>query len=206
VLAAGLFVARRPAVATPFIICLAGIALATLAWSGHGGATPGGAGYLHLLSDIVHLLAMAAWSGALAIFLVLVARIHARADMVLARTTHRALAGFASSGTILVALIVASGLLNGALIVGPGDLAGLGAAPYGRLLILKVLLFVGMLALASANRFRLTPALDAAIETGDVRLAARALRRSLAAEFGLALAILALVAWFGTLTPPGAGA
>src|SRR5262249_32839715 len=37
-----------------------------LAWEGHGGATPGAEGYAHLASDVLHLVAAAAWLGGLA--------------------------------------------------------------------------------------------------------------------------------------------
>lgn len=65
-----------------------------------------------------------------------------------------------------------------------------------------------MLALAAANRWRLTPALAAAVPgtdtdnvDADPDLAIAAMRRSLIIEASAALAILALVAWFGTLEP-----
>src|SRR6267154_425036 len=38
---------------------------ATLAWSGHGGATAGIAGTVHTAADILHLIAAAAWIGGL---------------------------------------------------------------------------------------------------------------------------------------------
>ena len=47
----------------------AGVALGSLAWTGHAGATEGLPGALHRLPDIVHLLAAAAWIGALAMLL-----------------------------------------------------------------------------------------------------------------------------------------
>ena len=39
--------------------------LASLAWAGHGGATPGRPGDLHLAADMLHLLAAGAWLGTL---------------------------------------------------------------------------------------------------------------------------------------------
>ena len=48
------------------------VALATLAWSGHGAAGEGEAGWLQLGADLIHLLAAGAWVGALAAFLALV--------------------------------------------------------------------------------------------------------------------------------------
>jgi putative copper resistance protein D len=59
-----------------------------------------------------------------------------------------------------------------------------------------------MLALASLNRFRLTPAFERSIAVTDHRGALGALRRSLAVEASCAVTILALVAWLGTLEPP----
>ena len=72
-----------------------------------------------------------------------------------------------------------------------------------RLLALKLLLFAAMLALAAANRWRLTPALEAALidSDADPAMAAAAMRRSLIAELMAGAAILALVAWLGTLDP-----
>lgn len=197
--------AARPVAALTIGSVAGAIAVATLAWSGHGGATEGALGIGHLLSDILHLLAAAAWLGALFVFLILVTRDRTVADTASARSAHRALAGFSVAGTIMVVLIVATGLVNGAFLVGIAHIRDLPATLYGQLLLVKLALFAGMLALATANRFRLTPAFEAAIEAGDIREATRRLKRSLALETGFALLIFALVAWLGTLAPPTAG-
>lgn len=176
-----------------------GVALATLAWTGHGAAGEGLAGAVQLVADIVHLAAAGAWVGALAGLGVLVCRAAAADDVALA---HRALDGFALVGTIIVGLIVATGAINGYLLVGPGHVLALPSSLYGRLLLAKLTLFGVMLGLAAANRYRHTPALHAAIRDGGTDQAVRALRRSLAVEGGAAAAILGLVAWLGTLAPP----
>jgi putative copper resistance protein D len=72
---------------------------------------------------------------------------------------------------------------------------------YGMLLAIKVLLFAAMLVLAALNRFHLGPALERSIRNGQHVIAANALRRSVLLELGLALLIVALVAWLGTLSP-----
>ncbi len=184
---------------------LGGLATASLAWLGHGAATEGSSGPVHLASDILHSWAAAGWIGALvAFFLLLQARdLQPEATVAL----HRALHGFAGVGTILVAILIATGLVNSWFLVGPAGLEGLWTTPYGRLLSLKLLLFVGMLALAAANRFRLTPALATALDGGSAqqRAALGGLRRSIAIETALAFAVLALVAGFGVLAPPAAG-
>ena len=59
-----------------------------------------------------------------------------------------------------------------------------------------------MLGLASLNRLRLTPRFEASLAAGDHRDALGALRRSLAVETACIVAIMALVAWLGTLEPP----
>lgn len=47
---------------------LTAVAIATLVWTGHAGATEGWTGTLHRLSDIVHMLAAAVWIGGIAAF------------------------------------------------------------------------------------------------------------------------------------------
>lgn len=115
----------------------------------------------------------------------------------------RSLDQFSRVGTICVLIITATGLLNGQMIVGMDNLGQSLASPYGQLLFAKLWLFAAMLALAAANRWRLTPKLRAAIASGESdpdRMLA-AMRKSLALEAAAALLILALVAWFGTLEP-----
>lgn len=177
-------------------------ALASLAWTGHGAASEGVAGTRHLIADIVHLLASGAWIGALAALAALLFRpARAMSDDHI-RLTHRALEGFSLIGTAIVALIVVSGLLNSWILVGPEHLLSMGATLYGQLLIAKLALFGGMLGLAAANRFHLTPAFDQAIKNGGTFVSIRQLRRSLIFEASAALLILGLVAWLGTLEPP----
>lgn len=175
-------------------------ALATLAWTGHAAVTEGLLGTLHRFSDIIHLLAAAAWTGALAMLLKV---LFSPVDDDEAVTDARlALAGFAIAGSVLVALVIATGLFNGWMIVGVAGLMLLPETLYGQLLIAKLLLFAAMLALAAANRWRLTPRLAAAQAAGDTALAVRALKISIAFESGAAALILVLVAWLGTLAPP----
>lgn len=177
---------------------LGAVATASLAWMGHGAATAGSLGSIHLVSDAVHGLAAAVWLGALASFAVLLAN-PLRADPA---ALHTALRRFSGVGSIVVALLVLTGLINGWVLVGPDHAGELLASPYGRLLALKLVLFGAMLALAAANRFRLTPALGAAAGPAAVNNALGALRRSVALETAAGVVVLGLVAWLGTLAPP----
>lgn len=180
----------------------AAVALATLAWTGHGAMDESAVGWVHLGADILHLLAGGAWTGALLGLVLLVARPVGRVDAAHLTLTHRALHGFGLIGTILVGTIVVTGVVNAWLLVGPAKLPDLPTTRYGQLLIAKLALFGAMLALASLNRFRLTPAFERSIAAADHHGALRALRRSLAVEASCAVAILALAAWLGTLEPP----
>src|SRR3546814_3198171 len=69
---------------------------------------------------------------------------------------------FSRVGTICVLVIAATGLINSQMIVGAENLGRSLSSPYGQLLLAKLALFALMLALAAANRWRLTPALAAA--------------------------------------------
>lgn len=182
---------------------LGAIAVASLAWSGHAAASEGNAGAVHLVADIVHLLAGSAWVGALFGFVGLIVSKDASRERL--RTSRRALAGFATIGTIIVSLIVLTGVVNGIVLVGVENVASLTTSLYGQLLLVKLGLFACMLLHAASNRFRHTPALAAALENGGSAVAVSALRRSLVIEVVLGVAILALVAWLGTLAPPLSG-
>lgn len=175
--------------ARPLCAGLAMLAVATLVWNGHGGMTEGASGWLHLIGDAVHLVAGLAWIGAIAAFLWVASRsTEASPDL------RGDLERFAATGTILVALLLLTGTANTLFIIGWDGLAGMFDTIYGRLLLLKILLFAGMLAVAAANRFWLTPRLAASSAPGS-------LRASLAGELTLGIGVLALVAWLGTLDP-----
>lgn len=175
---------------------LAFAALASLAWSGHAAASEGALGWLHRGSDIVHLAAGALWIGALVTLLR--ALLGSAREPESAGQLAAALRRFARVGTLVVVLLAATGIVNLVAIVGIADLRALSGSDYGRLLGLKLLLFVAMLGLAGLNRWRLAPALGRSEDGGRA-----ALRRSIGTETALAFAILALVAILGTLSPLG---
>lgn len=183
-------------------VVAAGIALSTLAWTGHGATGEGVPGWVHLIAELLHLLASGAWVGTLLGLVLLVTRPAGRVDAAHLALTHRALQGFGLVGTMVVSAIVVSGLINSWMLVGIGNVANLGATLYGRLLAAKLVLFGAMLGLAWLNRFRLTPIFERSIAATDHRGALRALRASLAVETACVVVILALVAWLGTLEPP----
>ena len=185
-----------------FATLAGGVVCASFAWMGHGAATEGAGGLLHLSSDIFHTLAAAVWIGALVAFLILLLTDGRQSD-VEREALHRALHGFSGVGSGLVAVLVATGLINSWFVIGLAGILRLWTTAYGQLLTLKIILFLGMVGLAAANRFHLTPRLRGALDArSPTRGAIAALRRSLVLETGISIAVLALVAWFGTLAPP----
>ena len=186
----------------PVVAASSAVSLASLAWTGHGSVGERMPGWGHLGADILHLIASAAWVGALVGLILLVSPPIARIDRDHLDRTHRALHDFGAFGAFIVGTIVVTGLINSWFMVGIGNLASLGTTLYGQLLLAKLALFAVMLALAALNRFRLTPAFERSIAAADHRGALNALRRSLALETACVTVILALVAWLGTLAPP----
>jgi len=165
----------------------AGLALATAAWTGHAGATEGAVGLLHRAFDVLHLLAASVWIGAILFFVTLTFRPGSREVLAMA------LRKFAVTGTVIVLVLLVTGIANTLAIAGwpvPLD------SRWTALLAVKIGLFTAMLGLAALNRWRLTPGLSA----GGVA-AVGALRLSLAAEMTAALAVVAVVAWLGVLAP-----
>lgn len=163
---------------------LSGAALASLAWTGHAAA----AAPPQLLADMAHLLAAGAWAGAiLSLWLGL-----ARAEPGIAARA----AGFARPGAVIVAVLVGTGLINGLALTANVRLIDLAAAPWAGLILAKLVLFAGTLALAWRHRTKLVPALQAGSPGATPRL-----RTSMAVEALLLLGILALVAVAGQLDP-----
>jgi putative copper resistance protein D len=172
------------------VMAAGGLAAATLGWMGHAAASGGPFAAVHLAADLLHVLAACAWLGALAAF-VLLAREGGRREEL-----HSALRTFSALGPALIALLVLSGLVNAWILIGPDHIGDVFRTAYGRVLLAKLALFVGMLLLAAANRYRHTPSIAGGAPLGSVRL-------SLAGEAAMGFAVLTLVAWLGTLAPPG---
>jgi putative copper resistance protein D len=186
--------AQRPAIAM-----LAIVALGSLAWSGHAGASEAALGGVHRSSDIVHLVAGAIWIGALVMF--------ARILLIdfetpgAAMSAISALERFSGIGTIIVVAIVVTGSISLVAIVGIEGLSATFRTAYGQLLLLKLVLFGAMLGLAGFNRWRLVPDIKAALDGEGEVAARRRLRLAVLAETTLAFLILAIVAILGTLSP-----
>jgi putative copper resistance protein D len=170
--------------------CLLSIAAAgSIAWSGHGAATPGALGNVHTALDFLHLVAAGFWLGGLLPFLILLPTATAEAAR---RLTVRFSA--VASASVLV-------LLSTGIAIGWFMLPAIGALTgtlYGKLLLAKIALFFLMLAFAAVNRFVLTPQLasDASAKRATTRLAIHS-----GCEIALGVIILAIVGALGILDP-----
>lgn len=111
---------------------------------------------------------------------------------------------FSLLGMVSVATLLLTGLVN-ALILVP-DAAALFASDYGRLLLVKVALFLSMVGLALVNRLRLAPQLAAQPSSaiGASFRAARALSRNAIAEIVLGVGVFAIAVALGAMAPGGA--
>jgi putative copper resistance protein D len=176
------------------------VVCASFAWMGHGAATEGSAGLVHLLADIAHSVAAAVWVGALIVFVFLLLRYQSSLDE--DEALYDSLRRFSGIGSTAVAVLIITGLVNSWFLVGINRLGDFWATLYGQVLLAKLALFLGMLGLAASNRYRLTPALGVALQAGTPRLnVLSSLRRSLVLETTAGLVVLGLVAWLGTLAP-----
>ncbi len=191
----------RPAISAS--LAFGAVSLATFAFTGHGAATDGSLGWLHVGSDILHSLAAGVWLGALVAFLLLLGSSDAASEPNRSVLID-ALRGFSGTGTLLVAILVATGIVNGLFLISLSNLSAVLTTGWGRLLAIKLMVFVAMLGLAAMNRFRLTPALENANTASGTAKAIGDLRRSLVWETLAGAAVLALIAVLGMMEPPAA--
>jgi putative copper resistance protein D len=169
--------------------------LMSLGWVGHA-ATDYGGGIGHVINQMAHLTAGGIWLGGLAPLGMMLRRAVRPDGAAYVPLARAALPHFSQIGYAAVALLALTGAVNSILLVGSFD--ALVMTPYGRLLALKISLFLAMVALALINRFRLVPRLRDPAATPN---ALRALYRSVVGEQALGLAILAVVSMLGTWPP-----
>ena len=166
------------------LVAFAGLGLA-LAASGHAAAAQ--PQWLTRPAVWMHIVAVAAWAGSLVPLAGLL-----RSDADAANTALRRFT--AVIPWFVGALIVSGGVLA---VVQLTRVSALWTTNYGAILAVKLAAVAVLLALAAANRFALTPKLQA----GDTS-ARRRLRRSITAEILLALLIFALAAGWRFTPPP----
>ncbi len=162
---------------------LTALLLATLAPVGHGAMLDGLSGQLLILNQVVHLVCVGAWLGGL---LLLVLILRQPQGFALAPILRR----FSGVGYGLVAGLLVTGLINVRVLTGqlwPTPLFN----GFALILLIKVMLVLGMLALALLNRLR--------VERCEDRVGA--LKTSVMVEWLLGVSAVAAVSLLGTLPP-----
>jgi putative copper resistance protein D len=180
------------------LVILSAALVGTLAWAGHAAGGVGLEAIVHPAADVLHLVAAAAWVGTLVpLALLLGAAGSDAASLAIART---ATVRFSTLGIISVATLLATGTINGWYL--SGSVPALFGTYYGRLLLTKIALFFGMVAIAAVNRLRFTPRLVQDARIAITQDALRQLRRNTAIEILAGAIVIAIVAVLGT-NPPG---
>jgi copper resistance protein D len=195
------FAGVRPSPRPRVVALASGAALVgTLAFAGHAAAGAGVEGIVQQAADVLHLVAAASWAGALvplAVLLGAAAKDRGEGSVAIAR---EATLRFSTIGVVSVAIVLASGIVNTWELA--GSVPALFGTAYGRLLLVKVALFLVMLSVAAVNRLRLTPRLAERTDASARWDALRQLRNNSLIEAGVAAIILIIVGVLGTL-PPG---
>jgi len=176
--------------------------LASLAWAGHAGATMGAQRSVHLTADAAHLVAAGVWPGGLlplTFFLVRASRSNEPSLLLAAVAITRR---FSALSVFVVGALAATGLVNSYFLV--GSLRALVTSAYGRLLMLKLSLFVIMIGFGARNLLCLKPRLTSTGErNAQQRVALPTLMRNVIVELCLGTLIVLIVGALGVAPPPG---
>ena len=142
-------------------------------------------------ANVLHVIAMSAWLGGVAVlvFVLRAATVRLEAGE-RTRLLAAVVARFSTLAGVAIAVLLASGIVQG--LVEVRTLPNLVETAFGRAVLVKIVLFAGIVALGWINRRRLLPALAAAAqEGGPPGRAGLLLRRTLRAELLLGAAALA---------------
>ena len=192
------FAAPAPAWRRAAALVLAVAYVAALAFAGHAAAGEGTEGVIHETADVLHLVAAAAWLGALVPLAIVLGTVKLDGSSSALAVARTATVRFSTLGIVSVGTVLATGIVNTFELT--GNWAALFGTVYGRLLLVKIALFLTMLAIAAVNRTRLTPQLVAGGAAAGPAL--RQLRANALTEAVIGALILFIVAMLGTL-PPG---
>jgi copper resistance protein D len=179
-------------------VILAAAFVGTLAWSGHAVGGQDSEAYIHPAADVLHLVAAAAWLGALiplALLLAAAGKEGASIASARAATLRFSTLGLLSVGTLLITGAISTWYLA-------GSIAALTGTFYGQLLLAKIALFFVMVAIAAVNKQRLTPRLVQGESITTAQHALRQLRRNALIETLAGAVIICIVAMLG-IEPPG---
>jgi putative copper resistance protein D len=166
--------------------------LALPAFASHAGAAAGLWGNVPLASDVLHLLSAGAWLGGLPAFALLLWAAHRRQKADWYDFTIIVTYRFSRLAAISVCILLATGIANSWNLL--GGVRDLWTTNYGRLVTCKIVLLAAMIAVATVNKFHLTPRLRAPA-------ALRSLMRNSITEIAIGLCVLVFVGYLGRLEP-----
>jgi copper transport protein len=190
---------RGPTAGATGLACWLGLALLLVqALGSHSAATQGATGTAVVL-DWIHLAAVVTWTGGLAHLLLTLWALRRSGPGEAMRAAAKLVPRFSVVGILGVGALVLSGIYQSWLLV--GSQAALTETPYGQALLVKLALVVPLVVLGVINlivlRSRLLP-------TGNLRSThtdLRPLRRTVAGETALAIAVLAVAGLLTNLQP-----
>jgi copper resistance protein D len=177
--------------------------IVSMAWTGHAAATGGPDFKWRVLADATHLWAASIWPTGLLPFALFLRCARKVDDLSHLRPVLATARRFSTVSFIIVGILITTGIINACFIV--GSFSALVATDYGRLLCLKLFLFLVILRLAAWNRYRTLPLLDLRARTSEKSLVFPLLLRLqgfVLTEFGLAVAVIVVVSVLGTTPPP----
>ena len=177
-------------------LLLSALLLGSLAWAGHGleGSR------WHLWADVLHLLVAGIWPTGLLPFFLELQQMRNAPEPTSGRALGEFVRRFSALSLASVALLTITGLVNSWALV--GSFSNLIHQPYGRFLLVKLLLFIGAVSLGAVNLLRLKPQLrDSAAQQADRNRVASWLRFNMQVELALGTLIIIVVAVLGLLPP-----
>ena len=182
-------------------LIIAATLLASITWAGHAGATIGAERPIHLTVDSAHLIAAGLWPGGLLPLTLVLLQACRSSELSLLLAAGAITRRFSAMSLLVVAALAATGLTNSYFLV--GSLRALVTTGYGRLLMLKVLLFVIMIGFGACNLLRFKPQLALPNEqNAKQRDALHKLMRNVIAELCIGTLIVLIVGALGATPPP----
>ena len=186
------------------VLCLLSTAALTtsLAWLGHAGAGEGPGQNVHLAADLLHLLATGVCAGGPRSAGNLLAPGLACAGRGNAAGSLYRYPPVLDLSLFTVGILGGTGLVNSYFLV--GSFHTLVATDYGRVLLVKLVLFVAMVAIGAWNLLILKPRLDfvGAGLPGDSQVTALSrIRRNVLIEIALGILVVLVVGLLGIMPP-----
>lgn len=201
----GAFTARQPLGSARVIAALVGVGFLLVSPGLAGHAATADPVLLVLPSDVIHVAAMAFWTGTLFALLVVLPSVTRQltGDRERSEVLTAFIMRFSSLALIAVALVAVSGSVQA--VVQLDALPELWQTAYGQALAVKICLFLILVAFGAVNRKKWVPALVARRERGlGPGAPGLSIKKNLRLEVGLAVVVLAATAVLVGETPPAA--